>query len=428
VSTDATIGSARDWPGASVAARASRSADQPPRSFLFWPLMLFFVLEYARPSALAQLRLQMMLLLLFLVVWALREDRAWSRNLSLQLAFLGLCAASGLWALNHFSVYVTVRTVAGHVIVATTITWILSNRRDISLAIWIWVGIMSYQAVHAIFYGGRGTGGFLGDENDLALACSTALPFALVASLALPGWRRWLGAGLSVLLTAAIVVSVSRGGFVGLVAAVLYCVMASRNRVRNLAIGALGVVAFVLMIPSSYNQEIESMRQTSTGTAETRLFLWAAAMNTWIDHPLLGVGAGNYPWNVGRYQPKGRAEGLFSAGQYHQRDFTTQVSHSAFMQVLAETGLVGSLLFAALLTGHFRGLRSLRRRQQTDLSRVSRSERDAWALALEGSMVAFLAGGAFLSVAYYPYPWYLTALAVAWQRAAGAPAEGGTAA
>ena len=34
------------------------------------------------------------------------------------------------------------------------------------------------------------------------------------------------------------------------------------------------------------------------------------------------------------------------------------------------------------------------------------------------AMVGYLTAGAFLSVAYYPYLWMLSALAVAWERAA----------
>jgi hypothetical protein len=36
---------------------------------------------------------------------------------------------------------------------------------------------------------------------------------------------------------------------------------------------------------------------------------------------------------------------------------------------------------------------------------------------LSMAMVGYLGAGAFLSVAYYPYPWMLSAMAVAWQRA-----------
>ena len=39
-------------------------------------------------------------------------------------------------------------------------------------------------------------------------------------------------------------------------------------------------------------------------------------------------------------------------------------------------------------------------------------------------MVGYLAAGAFLSVTFYPYPWYLSAMAVAWERVVDAELAG----
>jgi hypothetical protein len=72
------------------------------------------------------------------------------------------------------------------VVIALAITWLLSNRRDFTFAIWFWVAIMAYQACYAIAHGGQGSGGVLGDENDLAMGLNTALhlPLSDFASIA----------------------------------------------------------------------------------------------------------------------------------------------------------------------------------------------------------------------------------------------------
>jgi O-antigen ligase len=393
------------------------------RPFVFWLLMAFFVLEYIRPEPIVQLRLQMLCLYLFPVLWLAdrKVGRSWSRNLTLQTAFLGICAFSGLFATNTFSAYITTRSLYGNVAIALAITWLLANWRDFTFASWFWVLIMALQAVYAISHGGHGMGASLGDENDLALGLNTAIPFAFVGFRTFPGWRRWGCGALFVLLLAGIVTSLSRGGFIGLVAVILYCVLFGRHPIRNLSIALVGSLVFYLAIPESYKTEVASIKETDSGTAEARRFLWTAAFNMWRENPVLGVGAGNSIWNLGLYQPRLQS-GLFSEPEFQDRDWSMTPIHSVFFQLLAETGTIGILLFGAIVWGHFAGLSSLRRRVKRD-ARASpwlRKNAELYAVALGGSMAGYLASGAFLSVAYYPYPWYFSAFAVALARAVDA--------
>jgi O-antigen ligase len=288
---------------------------------------------------------------------------------------------------------------------------------------------MSYQALHAILYNGVGTGGFLGDENDVALACCVALPFALQGALFLSGWRRWVSGALALLFTTSIVASSSRGGFIALVAVVAYGVFASPHRMRNLAITVAAALVFYASVPASYKAEVASIfenREHDTG--ESRTFLWRAAWNMWLDHPVLGVGIDNFNWNVGRYQPKA-GTGRFSSAMYLERDWTTAAAHSLYFSVLSEGGAVGSLLFGAIVVGHFATVRRFRKLVAGHPGANVQLRRDTtlYGTGLSMAMVGYLAAGAFLSCAYYPYPWMLSALAVAWERAAlaelGEPSE-----
>ena len=386
--------------------------------------MVFFVLEYIRPEPFVQLKIQMASLVVFPILWLALPPRRrpWSRNLTLQTAFVGVCAMSALFASNTFAAYTATRIMYGYLVIALAATWLLANRRDFVFAIWFWVLIMAFQALYGVTHGGHGNGSTFDDENDLALGLNTALPFALVGIREFSGWKRWGSLTLTVLILAGIVVSLSRGGFIGLVSVTIYFVLVSRNRVRNLLITAVGALIFFFAIPTSYKSEVASIQDTDTGTAETRFFLWTAAFNMWRDNPVLGVGAGNSNWSVGRYQPEGRASGMFSAPEFHDRDWTMRAVHSVFFQVLSETGIVGSTLFIAMVVGHYRGLNSLRRRvrRHPGAPRGLRKETEFYATAMGAAMTGYLASGAFLSVLYYPYPWYFSAFAVAWTSAVGA--------
>ncbi len=400
------------------AALSEPRPERSPSGLLFALLMGFFVLEYARPPGIVQLRLQMLFILAFPVLWLFLSDRHWSRNLTLHAGVVLACASGVLYATNTFSSYIVTRGMYGHLVVALAITTVLATWRNLTLGLWIWVTIMAYQAFYAITHGGRGSGGFFGDENDLALGCACAFSITFVGVRAFSGWRRLASMGLTALYAVAIVISFSRGGFVALAATALYCVWTGRNRVRNLLFGAVGAGLFFLLIPAEYKAELQTISDTDSGTADIRQFMWTAAYNMWSDYPVLGVGAGNSNWRIGEYQPR---TGRFDAPQYTERDWSSQSVHSAFFQLLAELGVVGVVLFGLLLWGHFQTLRVLRLGAADDptLTPAQRREVELYAVGLGGAMVGFLAGGLFLSVIYYPYPWYFCAMSAAFVRAVG---------
>jgi len=399
-----------------------------PSAFTFWALLVFFVLEYVRPAGIVQLRLQMVFILVVPVLWLRLSQRPWSRNLTLQFAILVQAAVSILYASNYFTAYVRTRSLFGTFAVALAITWVLSQRRAFERAVWFWVAIMCYQALYSLQSGGQGSGGFIGDENDLALACATVFPFVYAGVLY--SKRRILCLLLAALYAAAIVVSFSRGGFLGLVAGTLFCVMVGKHRIRNISIGLVAASIFYLALPAAYKVELETIQDTDSGTSESRRFLWTAATNMWLDHPILGVGAGNSPWLIGRYQPRDAQGKLFQSGSYQERNWTGTVVHSLYFELLAETGLVGCALYVAIVYGHFAGLRRLRRDLGRDprASRELRGKVDLYTTALGGGAFAYLVAGAFLSVLYYPYLWYFSALAVALDRWVRAELEAPTSA
>ncbi len=376
--------------------------------FLFWMLVVFIVLEYARPPVVSQLKFQMLVLLLVPVAWLLSPSRPWSRMLTLQALYLIWCVKSLPIASNYFSVYVTSRLMYGYLAVGLAITWVGSNLIQLRRLLWLWLVVMTYQAIWALTHGGRGTGGMLGDENDLALACGTALPVALAGLERMRGRARIAMGVMAILMLSAVVASFSRGGFVGLVVSVGYLVFSSGHRLRSAALITAGALLFVTLAPKEYLDELRTIQDTDDGTAKGRKFLWTAAYNMWLDHPILGVGAGNASYQIGRYQPKD-----FQGGEYQERDWSGMALHSAWFTLLAEQGSVGVLIFTLMILHQFSLIRRLRRevRSRGDVPEDLRREVETFALGLNGSVVAFIGSGLFLSVLYYPYIWYFTVFA-----------------
>jgi putative inorganic carbon (HCO3(-)) transporter len=76
-------------------------------------------------------------------------------------------------------------------------------------------------------------------------------------------------------------------------------------------------------------------RQVDEFDQQTRLAAWAAARMMFLDHPVLGVGYGNYRSLYNDYIPVARLDELDA--------------HNLYLQFLAETGIIGFLIFCVLM-------------------------------------------------------------------------------
>jgi hypothetical protein len=382
-------------------------ASDAPR-IAFWLLALFMVLEYLRPPVIVQFKLQMAIVVLLPVMWMTSRNRVWTSILTCQVLFFAWCVKSLPLAHNWFNVYFTSRVMFGNIAIALAFTWIGSNLRDLRRLLWLWLALMSYQAVWALGHGGTGTGGFLGDENDLALACGTALPFALAGFERLRGLTRWLLAGVVALTLLGIVASFSRGGFVGLVLCLGYLFFASRQKVKSLLAILAGCLIIFSFASQEYIDEMKTIQNTDEGTAKGRKFLWISAYNMWLDNMILGVGASNSSFLIGRYQPSD-----FEGREYNERDWSGMALHSAWLQLLSEQAAVGVVIYVSMLGIQFVTIRRLRRdvRERSDVPDDLRRQIESFAVGVNGAVIGFIGSATFLSVLYYPYVWYFTAFA-----------------
>src|SRR5262249_21897296 len=205
--------------------RSESGSASGPSNFLVDALIVFLALEYLRPPMLQPLQIQTLFLIGLPIAWLASKDRPWSRGLSLQFIYVVVGALSLPFAHNYFVVYLDARQMVGYLITALAVTWLLAWRKPFQRVMWIWVGIMCFQALWAITHSGRGYGSFLGDENDLAIACDMAVPFPFLAAQSLRGWKRWTCGFALLVLLVGIVASWSRGGFLGLIGAILYCLL-----------------------------------------------------------------------------------------------------------------------------------------------------------------------------------------------------------
>jgi len=248
------------------------------------------------------------------------------------------------------------------------------------------------------------------DSNDFAAFALTALPLALYFACR-PGRRRVkvLAWAALAMLGVAFIRAGSRGGFLALLAMggfIVFKYNALRLRTRLTALALFSVV-ILGSAGDKYWEQMETIVSDTdyNHTQETgRLQIWSRGIGYMMRNPVLGVGPGNFA----------SAEGLLSPLAERQQfgvGVRWSAPHNIFIQVAAELGMPGLALFTGVMASAFLSLR------RSDRSSRAAGESPPVApeliQALMASLIAFVVGGLFLSLAYAEFPYTLIALAVA---------------
>lgn len=250
-------------------------------------------------------------------------------------------------------------------------------------------------------------GSFLGDGNDFALSVCILLPMAIHLALnARSIWRRLLWWGVLALLMLSIIGTSSRGGTLGLIAVVGYLWLVTPRKVLTLLGIGLAVVIVLAYAPSLYFQRMGTIGSyEEESSAMGRITAWKASLRMCADHPLLGVGTGQFPTKFGSHYRH------FVVDAY---TYPWMTAHSMYFLVVGELGLPGIMVLLMLVFGNIRASSLLRRHL---LATPIPDEHQRMVSArllylLNASMVGLAVSGAFLSVAYYPHLFVLTGLMV----------------
>ena len=252
----------------------------------------------------------------------------------------------------------------------------------------------------------RGVGGMIGDNNDFALALNMSLPLLVYLAWDLRrGWMRLACWGIIPLVAITVVFTQSRGGFLGLAATVLYLVSKSRHRIAAAVLVVLLGGIGSLIVPEEFYDRIATIANyEEDGSAMGRLNAWQAAIEMANDSPVVGVGLDNF---------------LFSFTEYAPDPDDVHVAHNTWLQVLAEAGYTGLGIYALLFAVTMWTIWSVRRRAR----RHGLVWADRGAIALGGSLLAFVVGGTFLNRAHFDLIYHVMALVAALDRVTRFEAE-----
>jgi O-antigen ligase len=257
----------------------------------------------------------------------------------------------------------------------------------------------------AIVGEGRAYASKMYDPNDLAMVIDCILPFAALGAFALRGPARWLAMATTALGAIAVVKTLSRGGFIGLIVVAVLLLLRWRavrltHRVTGLLVAAIAVSVF---LPADYwyamGTILNLVPPDDASYLESgilaRTEIWMQGLMIFRNHALLGTGAGAFEI----------AEGLSHGGEGKW-----SAAHNSFIEIGSELGIAGLAIFVALLVISIRNARAAARAAHAhpELSRL------VWiATATELSLYTYMVTGFALSQAYSPVVYFLFALATA---------------
>ena len=259
----------------------------------------------------------------------------------------------------------------------------------------------------------RAPGGTFGNRNFMAHLVAIALPALLLMTLETRSRARaLLGACCMVVAAAALLLSRSRAAWLGAAAPAAFFIVEGlwsgglwsdrryRRRITALGFAAATGVLLALFLPnrldwrsdSPYLESLVGVANFREGSGHGRLIQYRNTLGMALDHPLFGVGPGNWPVAYPLYTTPG--DPAYDTGDIMP---TNPWPSSDWMALLAERGLPAALLLLSTLgVILFVGWRSFRK--------LGGSSEGLAGLALVCTVLAVVVVGSFDAVLLLAVP------------------------
>jgi O-antigen ligase len=234
--------------------------------------------------------------------------------------------------------------------------------------------------------------GIYENPNELALILVLTLPLCIAFMLRTSSWwRKGVWAGAAMLMVYVTMLCGSRGGLLALLVSGTVCLREFGFRGRRIGLVlSVGVVALGLIVfagdtvmdrfHATFNDDVTTeVDRAAHGSAVQRQELFWKALSVTAEHPLFGLGPGNFN---------------SISGTWHDQ-------HNSYTQMSSEGGLPAFILYALLL---WCGLANLRK---TNRLALPNSEEAVFAMALRASLCGFMVGSFFSASAYQFFPYFL---------------------
>lgn len=182
----------------------------------------------------------------------------------------------------------------------------------------------------------------------------------------------------------------SRGGLLGLGMVTLFITLRSKKKILMFAIPLALLIAFIdqggIYLKTRAISAVDVQQDSSV---QSRFNSWTAGLRMTMDHPLLGVGIGNF---------------LTAYPDYS--DTKPFVAHNTLIQFMSESGILAGLMYLLLCIGIFKGFLKQSRTYEKIVDPLFNAVNESVA----GSLSGFFICAIFLNLATYEIFYYLLVL------------------
>ncbi len=254
-------------------------------------------------------------------------------------------------------------------------------------------------------------GGPIGDPNRFAQILVAILPLAFFRFLDEKNTNmKLLAMGGVVLILAGVLLSYSRGGFLAICIIVALMTLMRYIRWYQVVLSMIGLLAVTAIAAPGYFTRMDTIKgvsglfsQAAANQSDAvilgRTTEMLAALNVFLDYPIIGVGPGQY----GKYYS---LDYMSNPDIAFRRIDKSRRAHSLYLELAAETGILGLGTFTVVIMWVMFGLWKARKQWQH-----RKPEFCNFAAAFFLGIVGYLFTGIFLSLAYQRYLWVIVALA-----------------
>jgi putative inorganic carbon (HCO3(-)) transporter len=319
--------------------------------------------------------------------------------------WLAICAVQGLEP--EFAMEGLTKVAKIQLIVFITIL-LMKDFEKVNQLIWVIVFSIGFYSVKGgiftIMTGGAhhvfGPGGSDIEENNaLAVAVLIVIPMMVYLYRFPPRpWVKKIMPFCIVFSAAAVLGSQSRGALLAIAGVGAFFWWKSRTK----TVTAIVMLVFAMMgyqlMPQSWHERMATISEFQEDkSAMQRITAWKYAIAVANAHI---TGGGFNSWTKENYIKHGIPSG---------EDDKAFVAHSIYFAVLNDGGWPGLFLFLLIL---YQMWRQLGRIIKVTADDSDRADYNLLARMLQVSMVAFMAGGAFLSLAYFDLAWGLMSITI----------------
>ncbi len=250
-------------------------------------------------------------------------------------------------------------------------------------------------------WGIAGPDGFFANSGEFSLLMAILAILSIAFIFALPSKRK-----IYYLLPITAIMTVlgasSRGGQLALaVGLLLFVMLIVKLRPKNIFIFLLMSFLVITLLPDKQKERFSSMGEDDTSVS--RILYWEKGFDMMNKYSLLGVGFYAFP----PYFHDHYSNSIYSSASVFKRE---EVAHNSFIEVGAGIGYLGLACYLWIIFHCYR----LNKRTQKMLLNLDREISFSWAtkyaVGINISLITYLIGSFFMSVAFYPYIFILLML------------------